>query len=66
MTKVLIKEDNLWKKYSKNNTTVFYCGYFYSHSISEIVESISGQLVENYKKKLQNIDGHFSLVIVVD
>ena len=64
MTKVLIKEDNLWKKYSKNNITIFYCGYFYSHSISEIVESISSQLIENFKQMIQNIDGHFSLVIV--
>jgi asparagine synthase (glutamine-hydrolysing) len=64
MTKVLIKEGNLWKKYSNTSITVFYSGYFYSHSISEIIESISGQLIENIKQIIQNIDGHFSLVIV--
>ena len=64
MAKVTIQEDNLWKKYSKNSITVFYKGYFYSHSISEIVENISGQLIEDFKKIIQNIDGHFALVIV--
>jgi asparagine synthase (glutamine-hydrolysing) len=64
MTKVTIQEDNLWKKYSKNSITVFYKGYFYSHSISEIVENISGHLIEDFKKIIQNIDGHFALVIV--
>ncbi len=64
MTIVTIQEDNLWKKHSKNGVTIFYKGYFYSHSIIEIMEDVSIHSTENFKKIVQKIDGHFALVIV--
>ncbi len=64
ITKVTIEEDNLWTKFSKNNITVFYKGYFYSNTITEIVENISTLSSSGLEEVIKKIDGHFALVIV--
>lgn len=63
ITKVTIKEDSLWKKFSKNDINAFYKGYFYSHSIAEIVDHISTLPIIDLEKLIKKIDGHFALVI---
>jgi asparagine synthase (glutamine-hydrolysing) len=64
ITRVTIKEDRLWKKFSKNDINVFYKGYFYSHTISEIVDYISSMPISEVEELIKKIDGHFALVII--
>jgi asparagine synthase (glutamine-hydrolysing) len=63
MIRVTIQEGGLWKKYSSEKITAFYKGYFYSQKISAIIESISSCDNENLNELIQNIDGHFAIVI---
>jgi asparagine synthase (glutamine-hydrolysing) len=64
MIKVTIKEGRFWKKYTKNNITIYHKGYFYSHSIEEIARNILDCSNKDLDKNIENIDGHFALVIV--
>jgi asparagine synthase (glutamine-hydrolysing) len=64
MIKVTIKEGRFWKKYTKNNITIYYKGYFYSHSIKEIACNILDCSNKDLDENIKNIDGHFALVIV--
>lgn len=64
ITKVTIEEDSLWKKFSKNDINAFYKGYFYSHTIAELVDDISSIPIINLEQLIKKIDGHFALVIV--
>ena len=63
MINISLKYHNFWKKYSKKNITLWIKGYFYSHTIDEIINKFSIIKKSEIKSYLKSIDGHFAIIV---
>ena len=58
-----LKHQGLWSKYSKKNITIWIKGYFYSHTIDEMVDKFSIIKKSEVASYIKSIDGHFAIII---
>ncbi len=63
MINISLKYHSFWKKYSKKNITLWIKGYFYSHTIDEIIDKFSIIKKSEIKSYLKSIDGHFAIIV---
>ena len=66
MININITTNKFWKKYNKNNLTIWIKGYIYSYSIDKIIEICKDIKKEEVSSFVESIYGHFALVVQKD
>ena len=66
MINVGIEINRLWKNYSEKNISIWIKGYFYSHSLNEIIEICKNIKKDQILNFIKSIDGHFAIVVQRD
>ena len=61
-----IEENKFWHKYSEKNFTLWIKGYFYSHSVNQIIDICKNVKRDKVLSFVKGIDGHFALVVKKD
>ena len=63
MISVGIKSDNLWKKYRKDDMTIYLKGKFYSCTVNELLLRLKNIERDSVAEIICSLDGSFSFVI---
>ena len=62
MINILSKYHSFWNKYENKNITLWIKGYFYSHSLDDIIDKFSTINKSELETYLKSIDGHFAII----
>jgi asparagine synthase (glutamine-hydrolysing) len=58
-----LKHEGLWSRYVKKNITLWIKGYFYSHTIDEIIDKFLTIKKNEVSSYVKSIDGHFAIIV---